>query len=461
MNHKQQINKTAIYCRLSVEDKNVGESGSIETQKSLLRQYCKEKQFNIVDCYVDDGVSGTSFERPGFERMLADIDAGNINAVVTKDLSRFGRDYIQAGYYIEKVFKQKDVRFIAVSDNIDTANGVDDILMPIKNVINDMYCREASRKTKAAHQARAKEGKYLGGHAPFGYVKNPDNKHQLIVDPPAATVVRNIFELASQGIGYGSIAKALRTENILNPQAYFNQNNPDFYKKSDYWRQAFDWHVSSIMSILKNPVYTGAVVFGRTKTKIISTNRRSKTPEDEWILVEGMHEPLVSKEAWDVVQKLLAGKRRECKNGEIQIFAGLVKCGGCGSALNLASKSTDNGGRVHKGFSCWVYKNYGKERCTSHAIGYKTLYTLVYDDIRRNAVFASLHEKRYLQKLLNASYEKQKKELEKSKREIRSIEKRLTELDKISSKIYEDICCKGRKSNPSNTDRAAGSSVAV
>ena len=159
-NTKQLINQTAIYCRLSVEDRNAGESGSIETQKTLLRQYCKEKQFNIVDCYVDDGVSGTSFDRPSFERMLNDIDAGKINVVLTKDLSRFGRDYIQAGYYIEKVFVEKDVRFIAVDDNIDTLNGVNDILMPIKNVINDMYARESSRKTKSAHQVRAKDGKY-------------------------------------------------------------------------------------------------------------------------------------------------------------------------------------------------------------------------------------------------------------------------------------------------------------
>ena len=431
---KQDHYTAGIYCRLSSDDGQMGESGSIETQRTLLTQFCKEQGFTIGNCYCDDGWTGTNFNRPAFQQMLSDIDKGKINLVIVKDLSRFGREYAQMGLYIEHYFEENDIRFIAVGENIDTINGTDNIIMPLTNVMNSIYAKDCSRKTKAAHRARAQAGKYIGGHAPFGYIKDPKDRHRLIVDPPAAEVVRKIFRLFSEGIGYVRMTKMLREENILNPQAYFNDNNPDYYK-SEYWRKPFDWHATSIRVILNNEVYLGKLVFGKTKSKGVYQKKRIPAPEEEWIVVENTHEPIITQETWDVVQKLMASRRRETKKGEIQMFAGLVKCADCGSSLNV---SYDKRKERYTGFSCWVYKNYGKERCTSHAIGWKTLGTLVLDDIRRNAHVAAIATRKYVDMLTASRTDKQEKETEKHKRELRSAEKRVAELDKIIAKLYED-----------------------
>ena len=211
-----------IYCRLSQDDGNTGESGSIQTQRTLLTQYCKENHFTVVDCYCDDGWSGTNFDRPEFKRMLDDIETGKINTVIVKDLSRFGREYAQMGMYIEHYFEEKGVRFISVAENIDSLTGMDNLVLPFTNVINSFYARQSSSKTKAAHAARAKAGMYLGNHAPFGYIKDPADRHPLLIDPPAADVVKDIFRMFADGIGYVRMTKILRERNILNPNSFFN-----------------------------------------------------------------------------------------------------------------------------------------------------------------------------------------------------------------------------------------------
>lgn len=432
MNSKQ-INIAAIYCRLSSDDGQTGESGSIQTQRTLLTQYCRENGFAIGGYFCDDGWSGTNFERPDFKRMLAEIEAKTINMVIVKDLSRFGREYAQMGMYIEHFFPEHEVRFISVAEGIDTINGTDNLLMPLTNVINSLYAKESSSKTKAAHKALAKAGKYIGSHAPFGYVKDPNDRHHLVVDPMAADVVRDIFRMFSEGIGYVRMTKILRERSIPNPQAYFNRNNPDYFQ-SDYWRQDFDWHATSVRVILQNPVYLGKTVFGRTKGKSFYQKERVKTDVSEWIVVENTHEPIVTQELWDTVQKMMESKRRETKDGEIQMFSGLVKCAGCGSSLNVSRNSKGK----YTGFSCWVYKNYGKERCTSHAIGWKTLCTLVLEDIQCHARVASIAKHDYSNMLQKAKSEKLKKENDKDKRELRAAEKRIGELDKIIAKLYAD-----------------------
>ena len=425
----------AIYCRLSQDDGSVGESGSIQTQKALLTQYCNENHITIGAYYCDDGWSGTNFDRPDFKRMLDDIEAGSVNTVIVKDLSRFGREYAQMGLYIEHYFEEKGVRFISVAENIDTKNGMDNLVLPFTNVINSFYTRQSSSKTKAAHRARAKAGMYLGGHAPFGYIKNPADRHKLIVDPPAADVVREIFKMFAEGIGYVRMTKILREKGILNPQAYFNQNNPDYYKNSDYWRKPFDWHATSIRTILKNQVYLGQTVFGKTKTKGFFDKKRIPAPEDEWIIVPGTHEAIISQELWDTVHQMMKAKRRENASGEVQPFAGLVKCADCGSSLNV---SYDKKKERYTGFSCWVYKNYGKERCTSHAIGWQTLNRLVLEDIRRNAAASKLATQKYMDMLIAAKTDKKKRETERCKRELKATDKRIGELSKILTKLYED-----------------------
>lgn len=427
--------QAAIYCRLSQDDGSLGESGSIQTQKAILTQYCQEHHMEIVDCYCDDGWSGTNFDRPAFQRMIGDIEAGRVNTVIVKDLSRFGREYAQMGLYIEHYFEEKGVRFVSLAENIDSSQGLNNLVLPFTNVINSLYARQASEKTKAAHRARAKNGMFLGSRAPYGYQKDPNDRHHLIVDPEAAEVVKEIFRMFADGIGYVRMTKILRERNILNPQAYFNQNNPDYYKHSDYWRKPFDWHATSVRAILNNPVYLGKLTFGKTKTKGFFDKRRVPTEESDWIVVEHTHEPLVSQELWDTVHQMMKARRRENGSGHVQPFAGLVKCAGCGSSLNA---SYDKKKGKYTGFSCWVYKNYGKQRCTSHAIGWQTLNRLVLEDIRRNAQVAKLAAARYVGVLLRAKLEKEKGETVRAERELKKAEKRIGELDKILAKLYED-----------------------
>lgn len=328
--------KGAVYCRLSQDDGSAGESGSIQTQRTLLTQYCKEHSIQIVDYYCDDGWSGTNFERPEFKRMIDDIESGKINTVIVKDLSRFGREYAQMGLYIEHYFEEKGIRFIAVAEGIDSKKGLDNLMLPMTNVINSLYARQASTKTKAAHRARAGSGMFIGSRAPFGYQKDPDDRHHLIVDPEAAEVVKSIFQMFADGIGYVRMTKILRGKQILNPQAYFNQNNPDYYKNSDYWRKPFDWHATSVRAILNNPVYLGKIVFGRTKTKGFFDKHRIAADESEWVVSENTHEPLITQDLWNTVHQMMQARRRENSTGEVQPFAGLVKCADCGSSLNVS-----------------------------------------------------------------------------------------------------------------------------
>ncbi len=425
----------AIYCRLSQDDGDLGESGSIQTQKSILTRYCKENHIAIGEYYWDDGWTGMNFNRPDFKRMMADIEDGKINTVIVNDLSRFGREYAEMGLIIEHYFEEKSVRFISLYDNVDTAKSKDNLNMAITNVMNSFYAKQSSIKTKAAHRSRAKDGMYLGNHAPFGYRKDPNDRHHLVIDPPAADIVREIFQLFAEGIGYVRMTKILRDRKILNPMAYFNQNNPDYFK-SEYWRRPFDWHTTSVRSILMNQVYLGHVVFGKTKTKGFFDKTRIQAPEAEWIIAEDIHEPIISQELRNTVQQMMKSRRRENSSGEVQMFVGLIKCSDCGSSLN-ASFNRQKG--KYTGFSCWVYKNYGKDRCTSHAIGWKTMSQLVLEDIRRNAKAAKLATQKYKYMLIAAKTEKKKRETEKCKRELKTVEKRTTELDKILSKLYEDL----------------------
>lgn len=434
MIEKENEYQAALYCRLSSDDAYLGESGSIQTQKALLTQYCRENNIPIYDTYADDGFSGTNFERPDFKRMLGDLERHKANVVIVKDLSRFGREYAQMGMYIENDFEDWNIRFISIGENIDTLNGTDGILMPITNVINSHYAKECSRKTKQAHRALAKEGKFIGSRAPFGYIKDPNDRHHLIVDEEAAAVVKDIFKMFCNGIGYGKMTKILRERKVLNPQAYFNKNNPDYYK-SDYWRQDFDWHVTSIRALLNNPVYLGQTTFGRTKVKGRVKKTKVAVDESEWIVVENTHEPLIDKATWDLVHEIMKNRRRETKRGEVQMFAGLVKCADCGSALNVSYNSKR---QAFTSFSCWVYKNYGKERCTSHSIGYKTLYNIVLEDIRRQAESVKDSKTDYLAKLQNQLVIRSNQDLKKFKSEIKKAERRLEQLDKIMSKLYED-----------------------
>lgn len=432
---KQQHYKAALYCRLSVDDGNFGGSVSIETQKILLEQYCKDHKITDYKFYCDDGCSGTNFDRPSFKKMLSDIDEGKINLVIVKDLSRFGRNYVEAGMYVQR-FTDSNIRFIAADDNYDSLVNSDDLLFPIKNVVNEMYARDVSKKTKAAKKAKARDGQFIGSKAPFGYKIDPNDRHHLIVDEPAAQVVKRIFRLASEGVGYNKMAKIFREEKVLTPIAYFNLNNPDYFK-SDYWRKEFDWHVTSIRAILNNEVYLGKLVYGKQRNKSMKSKEKVRNPKEDWIVVENCHEPIITQELWDTVHKILNAKHRPAKAGEVQMFAGLLYCSDCGHCLTYSQKQRKDGS-YHGAYSCWMYKTHGKEYCASHYITFDTIYELVLIDIQRN-LFQYRKNTDKFKSILSWKYQSDsQKQAEQITLEYEQKQKRCEELDKIISRLYED-----------------------
>ena len=432
---KQQHYKAALYCRLSVDDGNFGGSVSIETQKILLEQYCKDHKITDYKFYCDDGCSGTNFDRPSFKKMLSDIDEGKINLVIVKDLSRFGRNYVEAGMYVQR-FTDSNIRFIAADDNYDSLVNSDDLLFPIKNVVNEMYARDVSKKTKAAKKAKARDGQFIGSKAPFGYKIDPNDRHHLIVDEPAAQVVKRIFRLASEGVGYNKMAKIFREEKVLTPIAYFNLNNPDYFK-SYYWRKEFDWHVTSIRAILNNEVYLGKLVYGKQRNKSMKSKEKVRNPKEDWIVVENCHEPIITQELWDTVHKILNAKHRPAKAGEVQMFAGLLYCSDCGHCLTYSQKQRKDGS-YHGAYSCWMYKTHGKEYCASHYITFDTIYELVLIDIQRN-LFQYRKNTDKFKSILSRKYQSDsQKQAEQITLEYEQKQKRCEELDKIISRLYED-----------------------
>lgn len=438
-----QPKKAALYCRLSVDDGRFGESVSIESQKLLLEQYCKDNAITNYEVYEDDGYSGTNFNRPGFLKMYDDIQNGLIDTVIVKDQSRFGRAYVEVGLYVEK-FKELGVRFVAIGDSYDSTKSENDMMFPMRNVLNEYFAREASIKTKTAKKAKAKAGQYIGSKPPFGYKLDPNDRHHLIPDESAAEVVRRIFRLAAQGVGYNKIAKKFRAEKVLTPIAYFNLHNPDYYK-SDYWRREFDWHVTSIRVMLNNEVYLGKLIYGKQKNKSMKSKQKVKCPREDWIIVENCHEPIVSQELWDSAHRMLDSKRRPTQAGEVQMFAGLLYCADCGHALTYSQKKRKDG-TFHGAYSCWMYKTHGKEYCASHYITYDVVYSIVLNDIRR-VLKSYCRDKVAFEEYLNSRYnDNSGSKIAQLKTELEHILDRINEIGKVLDKLYEDNAL-GRISN--------------
>ena len=336
-------NATAIYCRLSKDDEKIGESVSIETQRMMLTHFCKEKRLGIFDYYIDDGFSGLNFQRPSFQKMLTDIESGLIDTVITKDLSRLGRDYIQTGYYIEIFFRERNVRYIALNDNIDTLQEDNDVA-PFKNILNDMYAHDLSRKVKAAKKQRALRGYFISGQAPYGYKIDPENNNHLIVDPVPAFQVKAIFDLAKNGDTLRSIAASMTEKGILTPGAYKAMNGDTRFQRF-LSGNPNKWCAATISQILKDSVYLGHMVNHKGEVKNYKTKERRTVPKNEWIVVENTHEPIIEKEVFDQVQAILLHKSHSPKAQFDNVLDGYVYCGECGHPLTQATKKNKSGTR--------------------------------------------------------------------------------------------------------------------
>lgn len=294
---------TALYLRLSKDDGTMSESSSIQTQKEMLTRYCRENGFAISQIYVDDGWSGTNTNRPSFQRMLSDIEDGKINCVITKDLSRLGRNYLETGSFTEIYFPEHNVRYIAVTDGVDTAKGSTMDITPFKNLLNDMYAQDISKKIKSSVLTRQKQGKFTGGKAPYGYAKDPNDKNHLVIDERYAPTVRRIYNMAENGFGIEQIAKKLSAEKILRPGAVAAETHANFEKYANDGKE-FEWSVAMVRNILRNPTYKGAVVGQKKPTISLKSKKRKGVATAETFIVEGMHEAIIEPERWELIPEV-------------------------------------------------------------------------------------------------------------------------------------------------------------
>lgn len=430
---KQQNKITALYCRLSRDDENEGYSSSIMTQKQILSEYAKQHGMTNAEFYIDDGYSGTNYDRPDFKRLESDIEAEKVGTVITKDLSRLGRDYLKTGYYIEVLFPEYDVRYIALNDAVDTSKG-DNEFMPFKNIINEWYAKDISKKIKSAYRTKALNGEFTGSYAPYGYIKSPEDKHKLIPDPETVDVVKRIFELAASGMTAFKIGSTLKKDCILKPRAYTMQTTGGKYTTINNVKYPYDWTRGGILGIIQNKVYLGHMVSNKSTTKSFKSKKLVAVDESEWIIVENTHEPIIDEDTFKAAQKATEVKRRT-NTGEPHIFAGLLRCPDCDKAMHYLKRT---GRSYNASYSCNTYSRYGKEYCTMHYIRYEDLYDIVLKNIRMYADLARNHENELIQALCKVGNDNTKKQLSQYEKDIVKAEKRLAEISIIIKRLYED-----------------------
>lgn len=424
------IYTAALYMRLSKDDDGAAESASIITQRKMLRSYAAEHGYVVFDEYVDDGWSGTNFDRPDFKRMIADIEAKKVNMVITKDLSRLGRDYITAGQYTEIYFPSKGVRYIAIHDGYDSDSPYSDIA-PFKNVINEMYARDTSKKIRSAFATKMRDGAYIAAFAPYGYQKDPADKNHLVVDARSGEVVKHIFHMAAEGVLPTKIARSLNEQRVPPPAVYRCMTH-DGLEVSAYSKRQ-EWTSATITKMLRNVVYLGHIAQGKTTKISFKSHLTLSNPRDEWIVVENTHEALVDQETFDLVRRRTMARTCEKKGTFYNLFSGIAKCADCGR--NMSTTGTRKKGSPAN-LTCGGYKLYGAEECSNHFIDYNVLYEIVQASLREQLAIGREERAAVLenaQKKQPASAGRQ----ERSK-EISGIKKRLRELEGIIAKLYED-----------------------
>ena len=424
---------TALYCRLSCDDDLQGDSNSIRNQKMLLKQYADEHRLRNVKFYVDDGYSGSNFDRPDFQRMIRDIDEGKVSAVIVKDMSRFGRDHILVGYYTKYYFAEADVRFIAVYDQVDSELNPDDDITPFKNILNEMYAKDCSKKIRAVMKAKGNAGKHLVTHPPLGYKKDTNDKEKWVIDEQGAETVREIFSLCMNGYGPTQIARILTERKVDTPVVYFHKHGLPTPSKirdgSEIWDQ------KSVAGILENLEYTGCTVNFKTYKKSYKSKKRIELPQEDWLIFENTQEAIIDRQTFDTVQKIRQCKRRPTPMGEMNALSGMLYCADCGKKMYLCRCTTMKQAEY---FNCSSYRKALKRTCTSHQITVKAVEALLLEDLRRTVRFAKSQKQTFLQLLQNNADEKKKQELKTNTRELTAAEERIKALDKIIQSLYED-----------------------
>ena len=431
------IKITALYERLSRDDELQGESNSITNQKHFLEDYARKNGFVNIRHFTDDGVSGTTFDREGFQSMIAEVEAGNVAVIIVKDMSRFGRDYLKVGFYTEVMFKEKGVRFIAINNGIDSSNQQDSDFTPFLNIMNEWYARDSSRKIQAIFKARMQEGKRVSPSVPYGYRRDPDDKQHLIIDPEPAAVVRRIFKLVLEGNGVNRIANILYADKILIPSAYAEKYYPE-NQHSKSFHDPIRWTNQTIIHILEKREYMGHTVLGKTISESYKTKKRRKATEDELMIFENTHEAIIDEETWNNVQRLIETKRRPKKNGAPPCrLSGLLYCADCGSKLSHRYNSR-NKYDADNSYGCSSYRQYTRN-CTMHYIRVSVVEKLILETIREVSAYALSNEKEFVKKVREASDVQQEATMKEYRRRLGKAKRRHEELDDLVKKLYESF----------------------
>ena len=421
---------TALYCRLSNDDDLQGESNSITNQKAILKKYADDNGLGNTQFYVDDGFSGTNFNRPDFMRMMEDVKSGKIGTIITKDLSRFGRDYLMTGQYIEMILPDYDVRYIAINDNVDTLRSENE-MMVFKNVFNDWYARDCSKKIKAVFKAKGQSGKPLTTIPPYGYKKSEKNKNVWEVDEEAAEVVRRIFQLCIDGYGPTQIARILTEDKVLTPTAYAELTKSGNITCAKPYR----WAQRTIADLLEKLEYIGHTVNFKTRTKSHKCKKKVANSKENWAIFENTHEAIISKEDFDLVQELRKNKRKLQHQEEVNPFSGMVYCADCGKKMYLCRSKSLNSDQEH--LKCSTYSA-DKDDCSAHFIRTVVLEEIVLSELRKMTTFVRENEADFLQSAYECSQKQQSAELKAAKKRLAQSEKRISELDKLFTRLYED-----------------------
>ena len=431
---------TALYCRLSKDDGTNNESMSISTQKTMLKDYAKRNGFLNCQFYVDDGYSGTNYDRPAFRQLIEDIQDGEVSTLITKDLSRLGRNYLETGTYIEVFFPNHNVRYIAINDGVDSIDNAQMDITPFRNIINEMYAKDTSRKIKSALHARKMQGKYMATTAPFGYQKDEKDHNHLVIDEVTAPVVELIFSIAEEGVGLHTICNRLRKAKVL---------KPSFYKKELFERfmdeeKMYDWDTAYVSQILHNPVYAGNLTVADKPTKTMRSKKRQYIPFAEREVIYGTHEPIIEQNRWNNVQKILQSRPPvigESSSGYDNIFRGIIKCADCGSAMlaKVEQKRKRNNVLDKTFYCCTKYRKFGKEGCSSHTIEARTVHEVVLADIQKHAGQALTDRKAMVTEIAERLNLQMSADREQQKKELRQCKQRVSEIENLYAKLYEDL----------------------
>ncbi len=427
-----------LYLRLSKDDERQGESLSIENQRIILRKYAEEHGFQIYDEYIDDGVSGTTFDRPQVQRLLDDAKNGVINTIIVKDLSRFGRNYIEVGQYVDYVFPAFGIRFLAIQDGIDTENRDSNAMemMPIMNIFNEWHAANTSKKIRAVFRAKAKEGVFHAKKASYGYIKGTDEKRTLVIDEEVAPNVVRMFEMYVSGINPKRIAEIFNLEGIPSPEQYaFDKHG--FKGQNSAYRL---WTHTTVRRMLNNMEYIGHMPQLRTTSVSYKNHKKYVKDESEWVIVYNTHEPIISQELWDKVQERQKSKARGRKtsSGYVHPLSGFLYCADCGAKMKMKSVGRQSAEKPWYGFNCGDHERFGKAYCFSHFIMAHEIEEIVLDDIREMAQRITLDETSIREEFVRQNAELADKAVKTAKKELQTKKRRIEELSRLMDLAYED-----------------------